>query len=152
MATEIQDNTAKALREKMLAETEAKITEINKGRKGKGTRLHAGLTRGRSSQVVTWEAFDEGQPETLPTSTQEFLELVKPEEKDIVDYLIRGFNDANYQTASDPIAEYVNPAWKDEVQKQFRIVLRQYSNATGMALEDAAKILRPGIDAAQGTK
>lgn len=127
-----------------------KADEQNKTRTGKGTRVRVGQTRGKNPQVISWEAFDDSQPETLPASLSEFMEISKvSDEKEIVSMLIDGFNAQAYTAASDPIAEYVNAAWPDDVQKQFRLVVRNYSNATGASIEDAVALIKPGIEAAQ---
>ncbi len=74
------------------------------------------------------------------------------DEKEIVSFLIDGFNSAAYTAASDPVAEYVDPTWSDDVQKQFRLVVRNYSNATGVSIEDAVALIKPGIVASQAKK
>lgn len=132
---------------------EKEVADINAKREGKGTRLRAGQTRGKNPQVIVWESFDQSKPDTLPGTLQEFMEITKvQDEKEIVSFLIDGYNDSQYSAASDPIAEYVNPAWPDEIQKQFRIVVRNYSNATGVSLEDAVAIIKPGIEKAVSAK
>ncbi len=142
--------TAQTAREKELEAAQAKAVETNKTRTGKGTRVRVGQTRGKNPQVISWEAFDDSQPDTLPATLPEFMEITKTqEEKAIVGYLIDGYNDAQYTAASDPIAEFVNPTWSDDVQKQFRLVVRNYSNATGVSLEDAVALIKPGIEASQ---
>jgi hypothetical protein len=54
--------------------------------------------------------------------------------------------------ASDPVAEYVDATWSEDVQKQFRLVVRNYSNATGVSIEDAVALIKPGIVASQSKK
>lgn len=136
--------------EKALQAAQEKADATNKERTGKGTRVRVGQTRGRNPQVISWEAFDESQPDTLPATLSEFMEITKTQdEKAIVGYLVDGYNDAQYTAASDPIAEFVNPAWPDEVQRQFRLVVRNYSNATGVSLDDAVALIKPGIEASQ---
>ena len=152
-----------ALKAKLLAEKDEKVIreinqaveqvsadEANKGRTGKGTRVRVGQTRGKNPQVINWEAFDDSLPDTLPATLSEFMEITKTQdEKLIVQYLVDGYNDAQYTAASDPIAEFVNPVWPDDVQKQFRLVVRNYSNATGVSLEDAVALIKPGIEKSQ---
>jgi hypothetical protein len=148
VATSITD-----AREQLVKEMETKAEETNKARTGKGTRVRVGQTRGKNPKVITWEAFDDSKPETLPTSLSEFMDITKTnDEKVIVQYLLDGFNDAQYSAASDPIAEFVNPVWADETQKQFRLVVRNYSNATGVTIEDAVALIKPGIEAAEAKK
>lgn len=137
-------------REKELEALQVKSEETNKSRTGKGTRVRVGQTRGKNPQVISWEAFDDSQPDTLPATLSEFMEITKTQdEKLIVSYLIDGYNVAQYTAASDPIAEFVNPTWPDDVQKQFRLVVRNYSNATGVSLEDAVALIKPGIEKSQ---
>ncbi len=132
------------------AEMEAEEKKLNEGRTGKGTRVFLGMTRGRNPQKVQYEGFDESQPDTLPSTLSEFMELTKTnDEKVIVGYLLDGFNSAAYTTASDPVAEFVDPSWSEEVQKQFRMVVRNYAGATGVSIEDAVALIKPGIVASQ---
>ena len=124
--------------------------ELNAGRAGKGTRAFLGMTRGRNPQEIQYEAFDRSLPETLPVTLSEFMEITKvSDEPLIVSYLLDGFNDAAYSIASDPTAEYVDASWSEEVQKQFRIVVRNYAQATGVSIEDAVALIKPGIAASQ---
>lgn len=119
----------------------------------KGLLLRAGMTRGKNPQVISYEAFDLSQPETLPVSLEEFMALTETkDEKILVSYLIDGFNDSQYTQASDPIAEYVEASWPEDVQKQFRLVVRNYSNATKVSIEDAVALIKPGIVASQSKK
>ena len=144
-ATNVSD-----VRNQLLEETQKKADEQNATRTGKGTRVRVGQTRGKNPQVITWEAFDDSKPDTLPATLAEFMEISKTQdEKTIVSYLVDGFNSAQYTAASDPIAEFVNPAWSEDVQRQFRLVVRNYANATGVSIEDAVALIKPGIEASQ---
>lgn len=125
---------------------QAEADEKNKARSGKGTRVAVGQTRGRNPQVISWERFDDRLPETLPKTLSEFMEIAKvSDEVTIVSYLLDGYNSAAYTAASDPVAEFVDPTWNEDVQKQFRLVVRNYSNATGVSIEDAVALIKPGI-------
>lgn len=145
--TETVDKEAK--KEALKARSEAmakKEKELNASRTGKGTRVAIGMTRGKGTQEVQWEAFDDSLPDTLPTSLSEFMDITKTtDEKVIVGYLIDGFNSANYLAASDPIAEFVEATWPEEVQKQFRLVVRNYSQSAGVSIEDAVALIKPGV-------
>lgn len=148
--TEVAKTELEVAREKL--EAEAKAT--NATRTGKGTRIRVGSTRGKNPQAISYEAFDESLPETLPKSLGEFMELTKiNDEAAITSLLIDGYNDSQYTAASDPIAEYVNPAWSDDVQKQFRMVVRNYVAALlgTVSIEDAVALIKPGIEKAQAT-
>jgi hypothetical protein len=141
---------AKAAREARQAEIDAKELVLNKDRSGKGTRVAIGLTRGRNPQMVQYEAFDETQPDTLPKTISEFMDLTHvSDEPTIMGYLIDGFNSANQTAASDPSAEFVDATWPEDVQKQFKIVVKNYANATGVSIEDAVALIKPGIVASQ---
>ena len=130
-----------------LVAARSKAAETNKTRKGKGTRIRVGQTRGKNPQVISWEAFDESLPETLPASTEDFLGLTGiKDDKTLVGLLIDGFNAQAYSNASDPIAEYVNPAWPEDVQKQFRLVVRNYAASMEVALEEAVALIKPGLE------
>jgi len=143
----------KTAREKELEEKQAELDKANASRTGKGTRARVGQTRGKNPQMVTWEAFDLSKPETLPATLTEFMDITKTQdEKLIVGYLLDGYNDAQYTAASDPIAEYVDATWSEDVQRQFRLVVRNYSVATGVSIEDAVNLIKPGIVASQTKK
>lgn len=132
---------------------QAKADETNKSRSGKGTRVKAGLTRGRNPQVVSFEAFNEKLPETLPVTISEFMDLTKvQDEPTIMGYLIDGFNSASYTTASDPVAEFVEASWEPEIQKGFRTVVRNFATNNGMSIEDAANLIKPAYLKSQEKK
>jgi len=125
---------------------EKEIAEINKTRTGIGTRLQAGMTRGKGTMVITWEAFDEALPDTLPKTIAEFMESTGvKDEPSLVSSLITGYNDANYTAASDPLAEFVDPTWPADAQTQFRLVVRNYSRGAMVSLDDAVALIKPGF-------
>jgi len=128
---------------------EAFVKAENEKRSGVGTRMKVGRTRGKGSIVIKYEQFDEAQPDTLPKTIAAFLENVKLDpEKDepaIVQHLIAGYNEELYTSASDPLAEFVDPTWPAEVQTQFRLVVRNYSRGANVPLEDAVSLIKPGF-------
>jgi hypothetical protein len=130
-------------------ELEAKQKEAdtaNAARTGVGTRVRVGQTRGKNPMVISWEAFDESKPETLPTTIANFMEVTSvKDEPSLVSFLIGGLNDANYTAASDPLAEYVDLTWPQDAQTQFRLVVRNYSRGAGVSLEDAVTLIKPGF-------
>jgi hypothetical protein len=135
-------------------EFERKSKEVeatNKTREGIGTRLKVGRTRGKGSQVITFEQFDESKPETLPITIEKFMEVtgIKTEyEKDktcLVSLLIAGFNDDTYTAASDPLSEFVENVWPADAKLTFRTAVRNYSKGVSVSLEDAASLIRPGF-------
>jgi len=129
-----------------LEAAQKKADETNTTRTGVGTRLRVGQTRGKNPMVITWDAFDESKPETLPTSIQQFMDVTNvKDEPSLVSFLIGGLNDANYTAASDPLAEYVDLTWPQEAQTQFRLVVRNYSRGAGCSLEDAVALIKPGF-------
>jgi hypothetical protein len=145
MAEETVQQEPQADKEREAAQAKADAT--NKDRTGIGTRVHVGRTRGKGSMVVSWEAFDEGKPETLPTSIANFMEVTTvKDEKELLSFLITGYNDNQYTAASDPLAEYVNPAWPPDAQTQFRLVVRNYSRGANVPLEDAVGLIKPGFE------
>jgi hypothetical protein len=132
------------------AQNDKRIEAAPKDAKGnstyKGTLLRVGQTRGKNPQMVVWEAFDEAMPHTLPSSLDEFVKLTQVEkESDLVSYVIDGYNSAQYTQASDPVAEFVEASWSEDVQKQFRMAVRNYANAAEVSIEDAATLIKPGI-------
>ena len=135
------------------ADMEKREKELNTGKTGKGLRVFLGMTRGRNPQEIQYENWDETLPETLPTDLSEFMSLRKiTEEKDIVRRLILGDNEILYSEASDPVAEFVDATWPEDVQKQFRLVVRNYATATKSTIEDAVALIKPGIVASQAKK
>lgn len=111
-----------------------------------GTRVRVGQTRGRNPMVITWEAFDESKPDTLPKGIQQFMEVTKvQDEPTLVSYLISGSNDAAYTAASDPLKEFVDPTWPDEAQSTFRLVVRNYARTLNLGLEEAVALIKPGF-------
>src|SRR5712691_13040099 len=68
--------------------------ELNASKSGKGLRTFLGMTRGRNPQEIQYENWDDSQPDTLPVTLSEFMDLRKlTDEKDIVRRLILGDND-----------------------------------------------------------
>jgi len=120
----------------------------NKARSGKGLRVKTGFTRGKGSIPIKWEAFNEAEPDTLPKNIQEFLDITKATDTEMLDYLIVGYNDNQYTAASDPIAEHVNLAWDKDLQTQFRLVVRNLSKAMNKSIEEAVAMVKPGVEAA----
>lgn len=106
-----------------------------------------GKTRGKNPREIEYQAFDLEKPDTLPTKIAEFMEATGVKaEPELVDYLINGFNDAQYSAASDEIGEFINDAWDKETQGQFRLAVRNYSKLTGMNIEDSVNLIKPGVD------
>jgi len=120
--------------------------EYNAKQSGIGTRRMVGRTRGKGSMVVSWDAFDDSKPETLPATIANFMEVTGvKDEPSLVGFLISGYNENAYTSASDPLAEYVDPSWPAEAQTQFRLVVRNYSRGTNTPLEDAVNLIKPGF-------
>ena len=144
-----KDAKAEALKARN-ADMEKREKELNAGKTGKGLRSFLGMTRGRNPLEIQFENWDESLPDTLPLTLSEFMDLRKvTDEKDIVRRLILGDNEILYTEASDPVAEYVESTWSDDVKKQFRLVVRNYATATGVSIEDAVALIKPGIVASQ---
>jgi hypothetical protein len=139
-----EQKTAKELE---LEKAQAEADAYNKTLTGVGTRRRVGQTRGKNPVVISWDAYDESQPATLPTTIAGFMENTGvKDEPTLVSFLIGGYNDANYTAASDPLAEFVNPAWPQEAQTQFRLVVRNYSRGASVSLEDAVTLIKPGFE------
>jgi hypothetical protein len=118
---------------------------VNASRTGVGTRLFTGSTRGKNPIIIQYEKFDETQPDTLPKSLQQFMELVTPDDKILLDFVLRGYNEASYEAASDPIAEHVVDAWASDVKLTFRTAVRNYAKGLDISFEEAVNIIRPGF-------
>lgn len=125
----------------------AEVDAENAKASGKGLRHFYGNTRGKGSMPIRWSGFDESKPDTLPTDIKEFTQLtgVTSSEK-LLEFLITGFNDAQYTAASDPIAEHVNAAWDDDTKTQFRNVVRNLSKAMGKSIDEVVTMVKPGIE------
>lgn len=144
----------KTEQEKALDAKQTEINTQNEARKvddkyPKGTLLRMGQTRGRNPQIVTWEAFDESHPESLPKDLSEFMDLTAKQggkdEPTLLAWALDGFNSAQYTAASDPVAEFVDASWPEDIQKNFRVAVRNYATATSSSIEDAAALIKPGI-------
>lgn len=145
MAVETTDLVA-ARKDAEDAAAKAKCDAANSAKTGVGTRLHFGRTRGKGSSLVFWEAFDESKPETLPKDSVEFQNVTNVTDPvKLLNYLIEGYNAEQYEAASDPIAEYIVPTWDTDKVKQFRIVVRNYSNMLKKTIDQAATEIRANM-------
>lgn len=136
---------AKQTFEKSRVTAEINALYENKSRTGVGTRVVVSGTRGKSPVIVSYEQWDDSQPETLPKDLQTFIDYGKVTPAALLDYAIRGQNAALYEAASDPLAEYVVASWPAEVQSTFRQAVRNYSRGLQVSLEDAVTLIRPGF-------
>lgn len=127
----------------------AEVKKANAERAGVGLRMFTGYTRGRATAAIKWEAFDTDKPDTLPTSPKQFAEVTGiTDSAKILSFMIDGFNEYQYRQASDPIAEFVNPAWDDDTKLKFRTVVRNYATVTGTSIEDTVALMKPGVEKA----
>lgn len=133
------------------ADMEKREKELNAGKTGKGLRTFLGMTRGRNPVEIQYENWDESDSESLPTTLTEFMELRKAvsDEPGIVRRLILGDNEILYKEASDPVAEFVDSSWSEDVQKSFRVVVRNYAQHANVSIEEAVALIKPGIVASQ---
>jgi hypothetical protein len=148
-----------AIREKLSATTDEKVIrdlnqqtaqinadEENSKRTGVGKRVMVGQTRGKNPQIITWEAFADELPDTHPKSVDEFTNVVgEKSEAELVQRLIIGENELAYIAASDPIKEYVEPTWDDDVQTNFRLVVRNYARTLMLGIDEAVALIKPGF-------
>lgn len=138
--------TAVATKESELKAAQEKADALNKEITGVGMRWRVGQTRGKNPIVISWLAYDESQPNTLPKTIEQFMENAEvDDEPTLVSYLIVGKNDANYTAASDPLAEFVEDYWPAEAQTQFRIVVRNYSRGANVSIEKAVELIKKGF-------
>lgn len=111
-----------------------------------------GKTRGKNPRDIEYQAFDLEKPDTLPKTIKEFMEATgmdassKSTEPELVELLVNGFNDSQYSAASDEIGEFINDAWDKDTQSQFRLAVRNYSKLSGMTIEEAVTLIKPGTD------
>jgi hypothetical protein len=139
------DEAKKAARAAAVAAKQKIADAENAKRTGQGTRLLVGTTRGRSTVPFTYEAFDVSLPETMPKSVEDFMTLTTTEDAPLLGYLIEGYNSLSEKNAADPVNEFVDASWPEDVQKRFKIVIRNYSNDANVSIEDAVSLLKPGI-------
>ena len=126
---------------------EVEVKAANAARSGKGTRLVLANTRGKGSIQIKYEAFDADFAGSLPETVAEFMQLSGVEDEGtLVSFLITGYNDANYKRASDPVSEYVNPAWPSEIAESFKLAVKNLVKA-GLDIEKVVAMVKPGIDA-----
>jgi hypothetical protein len=132
--------------------TAEEVKAENAKRSGIGLRLFTGYTRGKGSIAIKWEAFaDDSEPKSL----QEFLDVTKATQDDLLKYAIVGYNDEQYTAASDPIAEHVNDAWDKDTKAQFRLVVRNLQkamSASGATIESVVAMVKPGVEKAFAAK
>lgn len=133
-----------------LLKTEFKNKELNAQRSGVGTRLMAALTRGKGSQVITYEGFDREDAASLPKSLKQFNEIAKFDESKILNACIDAFNSDNYASASDPVNEYVDAAWTAENKAKFKAAVKAIASAqTDLDIAAVVAIVKP-LFAAKG--
>ena len=126
---------------------EKDAVSVNAGRSGVGTRVKVGSTRGKATQNIKYEFFDESQPDTCPKTVEQFVSITGIKgNSELCELLIVGFNDKQYTEASDPIAEFVNPAWPDDVKLQFRTVVRNLAKMQEISIADAVAMIKPGTE------
>ncbi len=129
---------------------------LNADKTGVGLRTFLGMTRGKNPTEIKYDGFDEAQVDTLPKTIASTLEVLKldpsKDEADIVNLLIKGFNDVAYTAASDPLSEFVDTAWPSDAQAQFRIAVRNYSRGVNVSIEEAVNLIKPGFDKQYGPK
>jgi hypothetical protein len=105
-----------------------------------------GKTRGKNPRDIEYQAFDLEQPDTLPNSPKEFMEVTGLKtDAELVSVLIDGFNQQAYSAASDEIGEFIEDSWDKETQAQFRLAVRNMSKLTGMSIDDTVAMLKPGV-------
>ena len=120
--------------------------EVNAKREGKGLRLAVASTRGKNPTPVTYESFDDSKPETLPETVAEFMQFSSVEdEATLVNFLITGYNDNSFRLASDPVAEFVEASWPDEVQASFKTAVKQLVKAGIGDVETVVAMVKPGV-------
>jgi hypothetical protein len=126
---------------------EVEVANLNAAISGKGLRYVTANTRGKGSIQIKYQAFDSDFAGSLPETVAEFMQLSGVEdEAALVGFLITGFNDAAYKAASDPVAEFVNPAWPSEIAESFKASVKQLVKA-GLDLQAVVAMVKPAIDA-----
>lgn len=129
-----------------------KVKRTNEARTGKGPRLTFGWTRGKNSQLFYYEQYDRTVKDSCPTTIEEVMSLISDSEPILVGYILDGWNAESYSNSSDPANEFVDDSWPEDVQKQFKIALKNFSTASNLSLEAAAAVLKPAITAGLAKK
>lgn len=131
---------------------ESEVARLNAGKSGKGTRFVLANTRGKGSVQIKYAAFDSDVVGSLPETVSEFMDLSGvTDEGELVSFLITGFNDASYKRASDPVSEFVNPAWPNEIAESFKLAVKNLVKA-GLDIDKVVAMVKPGIDASFSAK
>lgn len=138
---------AKKAREEATAAKQKLADAENATRSGMGTRQVVGTTRGRNTVPFIYEAFSGDFADSLPKSVDDFLGFTKLDGDNplVVTYLIEGYNSISESNGSDPLNEYIDSTWPEDVQKRFKVVIRNYSQDSNMSIEDTVDLLRDGI-------
>lgn len=106
-----------------------------------------GKTRGKNPRDIEYKKFDLEQPETLPKTLAEFMEVTGVKAQDeILSYVIDGFNAAQYSAASDEIGEFIPDHWDKETSNQFRLAVRNTSKLANLDIETVVKMLMPAVE------
>jgi hypothetical protein len=69
-----KEQKAEALKARS-ADMDKREKALNEGKSGVGTRYFLAMTRGKNPQEIKFEAFDDAQPDTLPKTIKQFLEV-----------------------------------------------------------------------------
>jgi hypothetical protein len=113
----------------------------------------AGKTRGKNPRDISYLAFDVSEKDSLPKTLAEFMEVTGTKsENEMLEYVIDGFNSAQYAAASDEIGEFINDSWDKDTQAQFRLAVRNYAKLTGLSIDDAVNLIKPGVEKAHLAK
>lgn len=109
--------------------------------------VKTGKTRGRNPRDIEYQAFDVENPDSLPKTMEEFVQVTgKGSLEELLEYLVAGFNYSAYSAASDEIGEFVKDEWSKEYQAQFRITIRNFSKVSQQSIEEVVEMLMPAID------
>lgn len=127
--------------------------DSNKDRQMASLTKATGKTRGKNPRDIEYLKFDKEKPETLPKDLPEFLESTKSVNNnvpftmaEVTDYVIDGFNLAQYSAASDEIGEFIPDSWDKETSNQFRLAVRNTSKLAGLSIEDTVAMLKPAVE------
>lgn len=127
--------------------TQADVSSVAKEGRMPNLVTRKGRTRGKNPRDIEYLVLDIAEPDSLPTTAEDFSKVTGVStESELVELLIAGFNQRQYEQASDEIGEYLNEAWDSETQLQFRAVVRNTVNLGVGDMETIASAMRIQID------
>lgn len=106
------------------------FVEVTAGLRGKGNK----------DKKVTYRAINE-DTERPDNPMDAALELSNGDLAIFWKRFVNGYNEAMYTEVADPIAEFIDASWSDDIKKSFRTSVNALAKTLGMDKEDVATFL-----------